>query len=155
MYKKAKKLATNMNGTCIWYKLTKVCGTNIKIVIRKYTEKIMPMFFLDSKDLVCVCIGVNFRLSFYDHRRHRIHLDPQQWVGDVGYCRPRLSTVLAKSYSQTFWAFWAHTIAHNHRQTDTYVGINVYIFSQRSATYAVKEYRAFVGCETNGKCWNE
>lgn len=56
MYKKAKKLATNMNGTCIWYKHTKVCGTNIKIVIRKYTKNIMPMFFLDSKDLVCVCV---------------------------------------------------------------------------------------------------
>lgn len=126
----------------------KDCDTKI---YRKNNANVFP----GLEDLECVCVGVNFRLSFYDHCRHRIHLDPQQWVGDVGYCRPRLSTVLAKSYSQTFWAFWEHTIAHNHRQTDTYVGINVYIFSQRSATYAVKEYRAFVGCETNGKCWNE
>lgn len=67
-----KKLTTNMNGTC-WYNHTKVCGTKIKIVKRKYTKHNANVFFGIQQN-----IGLNFRLSFYDHRRHRIHLDPQQ-----------------------------------------------------------------------------
>lgn len=50
--------------------------------------------------------------------------------------------------------FGHNTLTHTNvgRLTPMKEYMYVYTRSQRSATYAVKEYRAFVGCETNGKC---
>jgi len=70
-------------------------------------------------------VWVNFGLSFNDHRRHRFHLNPQQWVGDVG-CRPRLPTDLPKAIAEL-----AKLFCHTHIQIDTDTGTEIQIQIQK------------------------
>lgn len=62
-----------------------------------------------------VYVWVNLGFSFYEHRRHRVHLNPKQWVGagKRAICQmpPSSAHRFAESYRRTCWAFWPHTHA--------------------------------------------
>lgn len=139
-----------MNGTMYVDNCTK-----IKWYIDSYKEQFRRYY--DMKCGCGMCVWVNMGLSFCDHRRHRLHLNPQQWVGaDALNCPP----ILAESYSRTCWAFGhthaqTHTLnhwhAHTHTQTHTRRGMDIDI----EIGYLRRKGISCFFSETNGKWWNE